>query len=301
LARAVLGFQECSDLFGRTAARLWLALGLLQQKQMERLAQVLPDVLLACRANDYAALWLRPSLAGAADERVFVPLLLHAAACGAERPYAAQLLDRLGIACVELHPGYQLRVQTLGGFETWRGDVAIGAGGWRRKTARQLFQLLLTNRRTPLDREQIIEALWPEADPLTAQQNFKIALNALYGVLEPRREPGAESAYIVREGSTYSLRPHADLRLDADQFVEAVRAAHGETAALGAALALYGGEYLPDARYETWAAGERERLAAIFLQSADTLAERLIAAGRPAEAIDLCRRILDQDNCWERA
>jgi DNA-binding SARP family transcriptional activator len=306
LGRAVLGFQECSDSFGRTAARLWLALNCFKQKQMERLAQLLPDVLAACRANDYAALWLRPSLAGAPDERVFAPLMLHAAACGFERAYVTQLLEGLNLSCIQLHPGYQLRVQTLGGFEVWRGDAAIGAGGWRRKSARQLFQLLLTNRRAPLDRDQICEALWPEADPVTAQQNFKIALNALYGVLEPARESGAESAYIVREGSSYALRPHADLQLDADLFVEAVRAARGQpdalqAAAQQAALALYVGEYLPDARYETWAAGERERLAAVFLQSADALAERLIADARPAEAIDLCRRILDQDNCWERA
>lgn len=301
LGQAVAGFQECSDAFGRTAARLWLALGCLQQKQGERLAQLLPDVLAACRANGYAGLWLRPSLAGAPDERVFTPLLVHAVAHGYERAYAGELLERLGLPCVELHPGYQLRVQTLGGFAVWRGDEAVGPGGWRRKTARQLFQLLLTSRRTPIDRDQICDALWPEADPLTAQQNFKIALNALYGVLEPQRDPGADSAYIVREGSSYALRPHADLWLDADRFVEAIKRAGGAIGALQAALALYGGEYLPDARYETWAAGERERLAAVFLQGADTLAERLIAGGRPAEAIDLCRRILEQDNCWERA
>jgi len=305
LGQAIGGFQECSDPFGRTAARLWLALALFKQKQADRLAQLLPDVLAACRVHDYACLWLRPSLAGAPDERVFVPLLL-AARRGPECACAADLLDRLSLGAVTLHPGYELRVQTLGGFEVWRGDQPVGAGGWRRKTARQLFQLLITHRHTPLDRDQICEALWPEADPLTAQQNFKIALNALYGVLEPAREPGAESAYIVREGSAYALRPHADLSLDTDEFVRTVRAARGDPDALLAALGRYSGEYLPEARYETWAAGERERLAAVFLQSADTLIERLIECGRGdpsryAEAIDFCGRVLAQDNCWERA
>ncbi len=301
LGRALAGFQECSDAFGRTAARLWLALGCLKQKQLDRLAHLLPEVLRSCRANDYAALWLSPSLAGAPDGRVFAPLLLHAAAQEWERPYAVGLLEDLGLAGVEHYPGYQLRVQTLGNFQVWRGDEAIGAGGWRRKTARQLLQLLLTHRRTPLDREQICEALWPEADPATAQQNFKIALNALYGVLEPHRDPGAESAYIVREGSSYALRPRADLWLDAEAFAVALKGARDNTDALQAALALYGGEYLPEARYETWAAGERERLAALFLQSADRLAEQLVAQARYGEAIDLCGRILSQDNCWERA
>jgi LuxR family transcriptional regulator, maltose regulon positive regulatory protein len=301
LGKAVAGFQECSDRFGRCAARLWLALGCYRQKQVERLAQVLPDLLATCRANDYTFLWTRPSLVGARDERIFVPLLLLAAKQGWERGYANQLLESLGLACVELHPGYQLRVQTLGSFQTWRGDDAIAANGWRRKTARQLFQLLITYRRTALERDQICDALWPEADPGTAQQNFKIALNALYHVLEPARDPGAESAYIAREGSSYAIRAHADLWLDADQFLRDVKGARGQPDALKQALALYGGEYLPDARYESWAAGERERLAAVFLESADELAEALLEQGRYGEAIGLCQRVLSQDNCWERA
>lgn len=301
LGRAGSGFQACSDPFGRTATRLWLALACLRQKQVERLTQILPDVLAACRANGYDFLLTRPSFAGAPDARLFTPLLLYAVKRGWARGYALQLLENLGLHRVELHPGYQVRVQTLGGFQVWLGDALIPANGWRRKTARQLFQLLITNRRTPLDRDQICEALWPEADPGAAQQNFKIALNALYQVLEPARDPGAESAYILREGTAYGLRPHADLWLDADAFLAAVKAARGRLAALQDALALYQGEYLPDARYETWAAAERERLAAIFLESADTLVERLIEQARPGEAIDLCQRILAQDNCWERA
>ena len=99
----------------------------------------------------------------------------------------------------------------------------ILANGWRREKSRQLFQLLLTYRTAPLDRDQICEHLWPEADPVTAYRNFKSTLNTLYQVLEPERSPGSESAFILREGSTYGLRPNADIWLDADQFVNAVQ------------------------------------------------------------------------------
>jgi two-component SAPR family response regulator len=39
---------------------------------------------------------------------------------------------------------------------------------------------------------------------------------------------------------------------------------------------LYQGDYLPDALYEAWAAEERERLATLFLETADRLADMLI-------------------------
>ncbi|MFH2103512.1 MAG: BTAD domain-containing putative transcriptional regulator [Chloroflexota bacterium] len=302
LNRAVLGFQECSDPFGATAARLWLSLGFLKQKQATRLESTLPSVLAACRERGYGFLFTRPSTLGPPDERIFIPLLIVARQHSWESVYVSQLLDELGLARIDYHPGFQLRIQTLGSFQVWRGKEPIPANGWRRDKARQLFQLLLTYRHAPLDRDQICEHLWPETDPATAQRNFKITLNALYQVLEPDRTPGSDSAFILREGTTYSLRPNADLWLDADQFVQAVRhASNPEFSLLQRAVALYQGEYLPETLYETWAAEERERLAALFLESADQLTEMLIEQKRYTEAIDLCQRILAQDNCWERA
>ena len=305
LNRAALGLQECSDPFGRAAARLWLCLGWFRLKQDARLERALPEVLAACRQGGYEFLFTRPSLVGAPDERIFVPLLIAARQRGWESEYAAHLLDELGLPGIELHPGYRLRIQTLGAFQAWRGDDSIPANGWRREKARQLFQLLLTYRNAPLDRDQICEHLWPESDPLTTQRNFKIALNTLYHVLEPERDPGSDSAFILREGTTYSLRPGADLYLDAEQFDNAVRQVNKslepDPDLLQQAVNLYPGEYLPETLYETWAAEERERLASLFLGTADQLTESLIQHERCSEAIDLCQRVLAQDNCWERA
>lgn len=302
LNRAIAGFQECSDPFGRSAARLWLALGYFKQKQFERLAQVLPEILAACQQNGYYFLFTRPSLLGVSDERILVPLLLYARAQGWETAYVDRLLEVMNLSGVTIHPGFRLRVHTLGSFQVQRGSEAIPSNGWRRESARQLFQLLITYRHAPLDRDQVCEYLWPEADPATAQRNFKIALNTLYQVLEPERDPGSESAFILREGSTYSLRPNADLWLDADQFVDAARGARQSDAQLlQQAIDSYPGEYLPETLYETWAAEERERLASLFLESADRLAELLLQQNKYAEVIELCQRVLIQDNCWERA
>ncbi len=305
LNRAVMGFQECSDPFGRSAARLWLAFGHARQGRSERLAQILPEVLSTCQANGYDFLFTRPSMLGERDEHTFVPLLLIARQQGWSVTYVTQLLEAMGLSQLELHPGYVLRVQTLGGFQVWRGAELIPANGWRRDKARQLFQILLTYRHGFLERDQICEWLWPEADPLSAQRNFKSTLNALYQVLEPERSSGAESAFVLREGSSYRLRPQADVWLDAEQFLQALRAVSRASAteleALQAALQLYRGEYLPGVLYETWAAEERERLATAFLEAADRTVELLLGKERFAEAIEVALRLLAQDNCWERA
>ncbi len=309
LGQALTGLQECSDAFGQSAARLWLCLGWLRQKNNLALAQHLPGVLSDCRSSGYDFIFTRPSLLGPPDERAFIPLLIAGRDQGWEAEYCSSLLDALGLRLTVYHPGYRLQVHTLGAFQVWRGSQLIAANQWRREKARQLFQVLLTYRGAPLDRDQIIEHLWPSLDPATAQRNFKVTLNALYQVLEPDREPGSESAFILREGTTYSLRPDADLWLDAEEFVQTLQQVdllheeQPEQAArvLKSALALYQGQYLPDARYENWAAAEREHLSVLFLNAADRLSEILAKAGPAEEVIELCQRILAQDNCWERA
>ncbi len=309
LTQAARGFHECSDPFGYTAARLWLCLGWFRQNDGDRLAQTFPEVLAACQEQGYDFLFTRPSLLGPPSERLLAPLLIFARERGWEAAYATKLLETIGLAEIAIHPGYRLRVSTLGSFQVWRGDQPIPPNHWRREKTRHLFQLLLTFRAAPLEREQIFEHLWPEAEVAAAQRNFKVALNTLFNVLEPERNPGSESAYIQREGSGYRLRPGADLWLDADEFTACVQAA--ETLAskqpeqairrLERAVELWQGEYLPDTRYESWLAAEREYLAVLFLRAADQLCELYLQRKRSGETIDLCYRILAQDNCWERA
>jgi LuxR family transcriptional regulator, maltose regulon positive regulatory protein len=302
LNRAVLGFQECSDPFGRSLARLWLTFGYFKQKKFERVAQLLPETLATCQQNGYSFFFARPTLLGPQDERMFVPLLVYARQNGWENGSVDRFLDQLGLRELEIHPGFRLRVQTLGSFRVWRGRESIPANGWRRESARQLFQLFLTYRHAPLDRDQICEFLWPDAELGIVHRNFKIALNTLYQVLEPEREPGSESAFIFRDGATYALRPHADLWLDAEEFSSLVRQAGTTNASLlREAVNLYQGDYLPESLYETWVAEEREHLISLFLESADRLTELLLTQRKYAEAIDLSQRILSKDRCWERA
>ena len=309
LGRAVSGMAAVSDPFGRSVARLWLCLGWLRQGKTFPLAATLPEVLETCSQNGYDFLFAGPTLLGPPDERLLVPLLIYARQHNWDAPYAGRTLAALGLDEITLHPGYRLRVFTLGGFQAWRGGELILPSGWRREKARQLFEVLLSYRSSPLDRDQILELLWPGMDPATAGRNFKVTLNAMYGALEPERQPGQESAYVARDGTSYSLRPGADLWIDTEAFEEAVHQAESllersREQGMGAmkdALELYKGEYLPEERYETFAAAERERLAVLFLRAADRLSEAYVQCGKAGEAVELCQRILAIDDCWERA
>lgn len=309
LARAETDFRECGDDLGVAAARLWLCLAWYERGDEVRFAQGIDDLLGAVRSHGYEFLLTRRTLAGLPEPSRAVPLLIAARGREQWAAYAGSLLARMGLAGIEFHPGYTLRVQALGAFKVWRGVEEVEAGDWQRDKARQLFQLLLTHRRTTLDRDKICGILWPELDEDSANQSFKVALNALYRALEPGRGRAAPSAYVERRGALYGLRPTADLWLDAEQFEQAVARGdalfHDEpqrsVEPYRRALALYTGDYLEEFPYEDWLSRERIRLRELYLRSADRLARVLAQQGEWEAVLEVCRQILACDNCWEHA
>jgi DNA-binding SARP family transcriptional activator len=309
LAQAVVGFHDCSDLFGETAARLWRCLLWYQTEDETRLKRDLDDLLPLISQHQYEFLFCRRTLPGPPDPRALVPLLLFAREHGQHAATAEAILMQLGLAHLELHPGFQLRIQTLGPFRIWQGNEELPSRAWRRKKARQLLQLLLTFRGTLLHRDQIAEMLWPELDPDGAVRDFKIAFSAMCSVLEPNRKRNAPSAFVVRDGSRYGLREEADLWLDAIEFEQLIEQGDqhyqkNREQAVGfyeTAVTLYEGDYLQAYPYETWSHEERERLRARYLQTADRLAQWFANQEAWEMVVNVCQNILHQDDCWENA
>jgi DNA-binding SARP family transcriptional activator len=309
LAHAGIAFRECGDTFGDALVRLWQSLVWSETDDTARLERAVEDFLGLVREHDYDFLFERKTLLGPPDLRRLVPMLLFARDAGLQRTYAQRLLARMGLAGSEIHPGYQLRIQTLGPFRVWRGAQEIAPDDWRREKARQILQVLLTHRGRLLDRDQIVEMLWPGSDPETGQRNFNVALSTLRRILQPDREPRAPSAYVVRDGTLYGLRPTADLWLDTVHFECLVEEgdqlfANNVEAAIDRyreALACYQGEYLEECPYEDWCSEERERLLTLFLRTADRMSRVFAEREEWEEAIKICRSILARDNCWERA
>jgi ATP/maltotriose-dependent transcriptional regulator MalT/DNA-binding SARP family transcriptional activator len=309
LSQALTAFRECGDTFGEAMARLWQCLTWQQRKDSARLARDINDLLRLARRHGYDYIFKRQTLLGPPDPRRTVPLLVAARRSGAQRAYAEMILRDLGLERLEIHPGYQLRVQTLGPFRVWRGAEEVGADAWQREKARHLFQFLVTHRNRLLNRDQIVEMMWPGLDAETGRRDFKVALSTLRHVLEPNREPGAPSAYVARDGSRYGLRRGADVWIDAQQFEELVEAgdqASDQDPQVGMdcyqeALGLYQDDYLRDCLYEDWSSEERERLLTLYLRIADRIVQACVDREAWEEVIPVCQAILERDDCWEQA
>jgi DNA-binding SARP family transcriptional activator len=219
----------------------------------------------------------------------------------------------MGFAALEIHPGYQLHIQTFGQLKLWLGKKEpvneIPEKAWSRKRALQLFLLFLSHRDQMLHREQICDILWPDAAYDESVRDFKIAYSAMCSVLEPHRRPHAPSSFIVRTGLRYGLRPEADIWLDSAEFERLI--AEGDrqwgkddaeaVRCYRTAVQLYQGNYLQAYLYDAWLSAERDRLLALYLRTAERLAQLLVNQQLWQEAADVCHAILARDNSWEAA
>ncbi len=193
-------------------------------------------------------------------------------------------------------PPPPLTIVGLGRFEVRQGGRAIPEEAWRQRRAGELFRVLLTSAGRSLAQEQVIEAFWPDKTPAAAQPLFHQATSALRRALEPDLPEKFPSRYLEVEAGRLRLCLPPGSALDFEAFETHVRAGEWE-----AALACYTGDLFPADRYADWAAAERERLAQLYVQAAIAAARQRLAAGRPAEAVDACRRALAQDPWQEDA
>jgi LuxR family transcriptional regulator, maltose regulon positive regulatory protein len=313
LVEALIGFHTCRDTFGSTAVWMWLALAHWHMNQKERALTFLDEALSGAQPNHYDYLLTTRTLLGWQDPCVVVPLLIETRRREKRAAYAARLLAAMGLdrdpdCGGARHPGYQLRMQTLGPFRVWRGETLVLQSEWQRKKARQLLQLLVTQRQRMIGREEIFELLWRDEAPDAAARDFKVALNALNRVLEPEREPDDPPAFILREETAYHLSRGVDVWIDADEFAQLIaRAASTQDLSQAfdlyrRALVLYQDDFLRmDAPYEDWALAERERLQTLYLNTMDRLATGLLERNAPEECQAWCKQILARDRCWEHA
>src|SRR5215212_6891478 len=134
----------------------------------------------------------------------------------------------------------QLEVRLLGRFEVLVDSQPVPADAWAQRRAADLVKLLALARGHRMARDEVLEPLWPQLGPDAAASNLHKA--ASYA----RRALGDRGAVLLR-GGVVELAPAAEVTTDVERFER------GDDSA-------YGGELLPDERYEQWALAGRARL-----------------------------------------
>jgi DNA-binding SARP family transcriptional activator len=197
--------------------------------------------------------------------------------------------------------GTGLTIQLLGQFSVSVESRSISDADWYLRKARQVLKLLALAEHHRLHREQVIEALWPHLAPEAASNNLHKALYVARHVLEPQASGRGCSVYLRLQGSMVSLPQPVwtDVQAFDDAATRAITVQSVE--AYTQALSLYGGELLPEDRYEDWAMDRREQLSSVHLQLLLQLAEVHQRSGHLTAAMEVAHQAVRQDPFHEEA
>jgi DNA-binding SARP family transcriptional activator len=298
---AALGsFEEAAGLLERCGERLQLLRAWLGQSlALDRLGRKKGAQAVLARAVALAKEMgvCEPFLA---EKELLLPVLRRAPQ-KAGNAFLARLLDRLASrppsrespAGRELPP---LRIFALGPGRVFRGEEPIGLKAWGARRARELFFYLFFH--SPVRKQEIGLALWPDRDPDRVTSSFHATL------YRARRATGAPLV-TLREDRYHWVHP--DTWCDVVEFerllAEAERLPESDPRKLGLleqALSLYRGDFLEDLDSE-WCILRREELAGRRLQVWLKLGQLYLQHENWQRAEEAFLRALEIDNLREEA
>ena len=200
----------------------------------------------------------------------------------------------------------RLEARCLGGFEVRFQGRLLDLGSSR--NGRAIFKYLVTcapGRRAA--KELLAELFWPDSDLERALASLQSAVHQLRRAVA-RSAPELGDSLIIFRDDHYRLNPGLEVVCDVDDFRCAVREARvlegrgeveGACLAYARAVEAYGGELLPEDRYEEWTSAERTSLEAELHDVLGRLVRLQLERGAYLEAAQQARRLIELDGTRE--
>lgn len=190
-----------------------------------------------------------------------------------------------------------LEVRTMGTFEILNKGKPVKIN---RSSSISLFQFLLVNRGKGINKEVILDHVFPQD---TDTNHFNVALSTLRKNLEPGLSSGKDSRYIIREKQTYLINME-EFRIDADELLSVCQRITDQNAEIDPKLfnrfnELYRGEFMVDYPYEEFLEQERESINRKCIDTMICIADYYRSSPTPARGIEYYERILAAEPYYE--
>ncbi len=202
-----------------------------------------------------------------------------------------------------------IRVLTFGNFQVFRGETRVPDQNWRAKAPKLMLKALIARGASGVPKDLLIDDLWPNASSDSVESQFKVALHRLRYALEPLMDKSRGSSYVILKDNLVSLRK--DLcRTDLDEFLSlekqgkrAEEAGDQGRAILcyRSAIEIYGGDFLAEDLYETWAEVKRYQLRTMYIDLLYRASGLYEAQGKSRKAIEYYKMIIKTDPICEAA
>jgi DNA-binding SARP family transcriptional activator len=196
-------------------------------------------------------------------------------------------------------------VTCLGAFRLFHNEQPVG--GWNGQKGLLILKYLIARHDQPVPKEQLMDVLWPDADPDAARRNLH---QAVYSLRQTLKQCCPELQLICFQHERYSLNPDLPIWFDFLEFerhaeegrrLEKMGSLEGAIQAFGIADALYQGHFLEGDGHNTWSQLQRDQLRDSFLDVANRLGRHYLEREQFAAVVSICQKTLSKDACNEEA
>lgn len=186
-------------------------------------------------------------------------------------------------------------MQLLGRFSVTVNNQTVPDSAWRLKKGRSLVKLLVLSPGFRLNRESVMDLLWPDMEPHAAANNLYQVIHVVRRAISAAG--GNDSDYLRVQSDAVILHVESQVWTDVGAFrtaaTEAERA--GDLGVCESAARLYRGELLPDDLYEDWVESNRDALRQKYLSLLFRIAQLNEVKGDYSSAIEAFSRAIDAD------
>ena len=196
-------------------------------------------------------------------------------------------------------------VTCLGAFRLFHNEQPVG--GWNGQKGLMILKYLIARHDQPVPKEQLMDVLWPDADPDAARRNLH---QAVYSLRQTLKQCCPDLQLICFQNERYSLNPDLPIWFDFLEFehhaeegrrLEQMGSLEAAIQAFGIADALYQGHFLEGDGHNTWSQMQRDQLRDSFLDVANRLGRHYLEREQFAALVSICQKTLSKDACNEEA
>ena len=265
----------------------------LKRNQIQQALKTLRQGLSLCELNGYDYLLVK-------QKNWIVPLLVMVFSQDEKKDYIHKILSLMGAvavaelsgiltnspsppvrsAAIDLYNCLRqdfatgLKVCFFGKFRVYRGKEELPIEAWQSKKALNLFKFLVFyHSRGYINKEMLMEFLWPNEDPQKSTNRLHVALNFLRRALEPNLSKDITSSYILSNAGAYKLNMGVKGWIDIEEFSRELKDAKQDKNPEASiyrylkALDLYAGDFLEEDLYSDWCNDIRERYKEDYLSA----------------------------------
>lgn len=208
------------------------------------------------------------------------------------RDAAKTIIRQLEEESVDYSSGKLLKIRSLGAFAVFTTDTEKVTVGWPTKKARDLLAYL-AHQEKPIDRERIIEGIWPGSD---TKNYIPLFHTTLYHLRQALNKAAGEKDYILYHNGEYQLADDCFVidRIKFKEIVSSIPKILNTDFAdyLEEILKNYQGEYLEDLDYN-WVMAEREFLKRLAMEARFKLAKFYLNTGEYSKAVNHLRVLVE--------